>query len=178
MNNKKTHCLRGHPRTPENLLSNGVSLYCKVCAKVNEKNGRTRRRKADPFGFALQQLRRNARKRGFEFSLTKADFEPLPTHCPVLGVELDYSGSGRPNSASIDRSNSSKGYVPGNVVIMSRRANTLKNDASAQELRKVLEHIENISKSAVKEDQRVSGQCAPPTSTLPRLLCGNPLVSD
>ncbi len=84
MNNKKTHCLRGHRRTPENLLSNGVSLYCKVCAKVNEK-----------------QLRRNARKRGFEFFLTKADFEPLPTHCPVLGVELDYSGSGKPNRPAL-----------------------------------------------------------------------------
>lgn len=144
-----------------------------MCAKANEKNGRTRRRKADPFGFALQQLRRNAKKRGFEFSLTKADFEPLPTHCPVLGVELDYSGSGKHNSASIDRSNSSKGYVPGNVVIMSRRANMLKNDTSTEELRKVLEYIENISKLGVKEDQRVITQCVPTTGTLSRLLRGN-----
>jgi hypothetical protein len=36
---------------------------------------------------------------------------------------------------------------------MSRRANTLKNDASAEELRNVLEYIEKISKSPVKEDQ-------------------------
>jgi hypothetical protein len=84
--------------------------------------------------------------------LTKADFLPLPSHCPVLGVKLDYSGAGGPNAASIDRTNSAKGYTPGNVVIMSRRANTLKNDASAEELRKVLEYIENISNPPVKED--------------------------
>ncbi len=61
---------------------------------------------------------------------------------------------------------------------MSRRANTLKNDASAEELRKVLEYIENISKPAVIEDQRLTAQCVPTGSTLPRLLCGNLLVSD
>jgi hypothetical protein len=143
---KQTHCLRGHPRTPENLRSNGVSLYCKICAIDNEKNGRARRRKADPFGFALGQLRRNAKKRGLEFSVTKKDFLPLPTHCPVLNVELDYSGAGTWNAASIDRSDCSKGYIPGNVVIMSKRANMLKNDASPEELRKVLEYIRNISK--------------------------------
>lgn len=146
MKTSQTHCLRGHPRTPDNLRSNGKSWYCKICAKDNEKSGRTRRRKQDPFGFALDQLRRNAIKRGSEFSVKKSDFEPLPSHCPVLGVELDYSGSGKPNAASIDRSDSRKGYIPGNVVIMSRRANTLKNNASAEELRKVLEYIEkNIS---------------------------------
>lgn len=141
----KTHCLRGHP-TESNTRWNGRSWSCTLCAKVNEKNGRTRRRKQDPFGFALQLLRRNAKKRGSDFSLCKADFEPLPSHCPVLGIELDYSGLGKANSASIDRTDSRLGYIPGNVVIMSRRANTLKNDATLEELRKVLAYIENISK--------------------------------
>lgn len=109
---------------------------------MNERNGRARRRKQDPFAFALAQLRRNAKKRGQEFSVTMKDFLPLPTHCPVLNVELDYSGAGTRNAASIDRTDCSKGYVPGNVVVMSRRANTLKNDASREELRKVLEYIE------------------------------------
>ena len=56
--------------------------------------GRQRRRRLDPFGFALKELRRNAKKRGSEFLLNKADFLPLPSHCPVLGVKLDYSGAG------------------------------------------------------------------------------------
>ena len=117
---------------------------------MSGKAGRTRRRQIDPFGFALNELRRNARKRGQEFSVTKEDFIPLPTHCPILGVELDYSGAGTWNAVSIDRTDCKKGYVPGNVVIMSRRANTLKNDASPEELRRVLEYIEkNIAKTSV-----------------------------
>jgi hypothetical protein len=122
-------------------------LYCKLCAPFNDQNGRARRRNQDPFGYALQQLRRNAKKRGLEFSVTKENFLPLPTHCPVLNVELDYSGAGTWNAASIDRTDCSKGYIPGNVVIMSKRANMLKNDATAEELRKVVEYIERSKKS-------------------------------
>jgi hypothetical protein len=141
MPSKKTHCLRGHLRDPKNLRSNGVSLYCKACAKINELNGRNRRRKENPLRFALQQLRRNAKKRGYYFALTVEDFPNLPTHCPVLGLELDYSGAGGPNAASFDRSDSRYGYVAENVVIMSRRANILKNNATIEELERVLDYI-------------------------------------
>src|SRR5215469_270669 len=95
----KAVCIRGHLRTPENL----VGRSCKLCRSRVEREGRIRRRKADPLGYALLELRRNAKKRGSEFALTREDCEPLPTHCPVLGVDLDYSGAGGPNAASFDR---------------------------------------------------------------------------
>ena len=41
-------------------------------------------------------------------------------------------------AASIDRKDSSKGYVKGNVAIISRRANLLKNNATIAELKAVL----------------------------------------
>ncbi len=97
---------------------------------------RRERRDRDPLQFLLDELRRNAKKRGAEFSLTKEDLLPIPTHCPVLGIELNYlaGNGGSPNSASIDRTDPQLGYVPGNVVIMSSRANTLKSDASGEEM--------------------------------------------
>jgi hypothetical protein len=62
----------------------------------------------------------------------------FPTHCPVLGIELDYFASERQeNSVSFDRIDSSKGYVKGNVVIMSWRANRIKNDGTAEEHQKI-----------------------------------------
>lgn len=65
-----------------------------------------------------------------------------PSHCPVLGVELTYKGSksnkrSLRNSASVDRIIPELGYVHGNIIVISRRANMIKNDASPEELRNV-----------------------------------------
>ncbi len=92
----------------------------------------------------LQGVKQRARRDGLEFALTKADFLSMPTHCPVLGLELRYGGGdGRQDySASIDRKDSSKGYVPGNVRIMSWRANSLLKDATIEELRALVMYLE------------------------------------
>jgi hypothetical protein len=89
-----------------------------------------------------------AARSGIEFSITLDDIRQLAkglTHCPWLGIELRWqcnfgSGVGRgkskahPHSPSLDRLDSSKGYVKGNIVIVSHRANAIKRDATAQEL--------------------------------------------
>jgi hypothetical protein len=61
-----------------------------------------------------------------------------PTHCPVLGIELDYTGKDFNYGWSIDRLIPALGYVPGNVFIISRLANRIKNDATAAEVEQVL----------------------------------------
>lgn len=74
--------------------------------------------------------------KGLEFTITPKDIE-IPSHCPVFGCKLQRgSGSGGAvaTSPSIDRIDSSKGYVPGNVRVISKRANTLKNNATLPEL--------------------------------------------
>ena len=78
---------------------------------------------------------------GLEYNLTVEDLGELPTHCPVLGLELVYPGAGQgrlPESASLDRLDSSKGYVKGNVAIISWRANRLKSDATLAELQAIV----------------------------------------
>jgi hypothetical protein len=87
-----------------------------------------------------------AKKHGREFSITEADIM-WPTHCPVLGVELKYGGGlgQRRDVASLDRLDNTKGYVPGNVFVLSWRANCIKNDATAEELRAVATWIEKQS---------------------------------
>ena len=97
---------------------------------------------ADPLGhraaMLLKWARDRARSLGRDFAITAADILPLPESCPVLSVRLDYSlkGAGcmKPNSPSIDRKDNSKGYVPGNVWVISYRANTLKKGRTVNEL--------------------------------------------
>lgn len=70
----------------------------------------------------------------------------FPTHCPILGIELNYSASYRSDdSPSFDRIDSSKGYVKGNVVIMSWRANRIKNDGTAEEHQLIANFIRKVT---------------------------------
>lgn len=76
------------------------------------------------------------------FSLSFEDLE-WPQVCPVLGIELDYFASKTAeNSVSFDRIDTSKGYEKGNVMVMSWRANRIKNDGTAEEHRKIATFID------------------------------------
>lgn len=95
----------------------------------------------------VQKARSRARKRGLEATITARDLY-WPTHCPVLGIELYYPerkgkvGRPRLDLPSLDRWDNTKGYVPGNVYVISARANTIKSNASASELRAVADYAE------------------------------------
>lgn len=84
-----------------------------------------------------------ANTKGMEFSVSEADFpDGIPEVCPVLGIPI-YKVGGRlsDNSPTIDRVDNSKGYISGNVVIISYRANALKKDASLAELEAVVAYV-------------------------------------
>lgn len=75
-----------------------------------------------------------AKKRGLEWAIEREDY-PIPVLCPALGIPLDWSSYD--NTPSLDRVDNEKGYVPGNVVVVSRRANRIKSAASVDELIKM-----------------------------------------
>lgn len=84
----------------------------------------------------LKNLQGNAKRRGNAFDLRLVDLMPLPTHCPVIGIKLNpFNSTGFADDAiSIDRVIPDLGYVKGNIVICSFRANRIKNDATVEEL--------------------------------------------
>ena len=59
-----------------------------------------------------------------------------PKICPVFKIPLDWGMNGnQPNSPSLDRMNSDLHYVFGNVMIMSRLANAMKQNATEKQLK-------------------------------------------
>lgn len=63
---------------------------------------------------------------------------PLPDICPVLGIKLSLGRiTGHACSPSFDRINPKYGYIPGNVQVISSRANSIKSDATPSELMQV-----------------------------------------
>jgi len=137
----------------------GLFAECKVCSRKRNQewidanrerfrhinriatNGKRRR---DPIRNMLAQARARCKKSGMEFALTEADIT-VPEFCPILGIKLTYGlghGAGhslaiRDTRASLDRIDNSKGYVSGNVIVVSYRANRIKSDANVSELLRI-----------------------------------------
>lgn len=60
----------------------------------------------------------------------------IPAMCPLLGIPLQFAkGQPKLNSPSVDCIDPTKGYVKGNVWVISKMANTMKSCASKSELR-------------------------------------------
>lgn len=110
---------------------------CKVC----EKEQFSSFRKNNPHISHLANAKQRAKKFNLAYDLDKDWFyKALPTHCPVFGVEL---GTGK-NNASIDRIIPELGYIKTNCRIISHRANTIKNDASLEELKLLVQYMESV----------------------------------
>lgn len=80
--------------------------------------------------------RKRAKVKGLDFNLDETDIV-IPTHCPILGIPLERSqvrGIPRIHTASLDRKDNTKGYIKGNVEVISWLANTMKNSATTEQL--------------------------------------------
>lgn len=139
-----------------NLMRQAV----RSCGCARTTHGMTRRdpasrqeaRRSHP-AFALwnaAKARTSSRGKGHEFSLTVEQVAKMleeTTVCPVLGITLETAPKEKKRywdcSPSIDRIDSSKGYTPENVWIVSARANRIKSDATLEELRMLVKALEN-----------------------------------
>lgn len=116
-------------------LWKGDSASCGCVAKERSKSRMHARIGTDtPEKEMLRAARGRAVKRGLSFDISEEDVR-IPSTCPVLGIPLDRSTPG--HAPSLDRFDTQKGYVKGNVVVISMRANRLKNDGLPHELRAV-----------------------------------------
>lgn len=131
-------------------VKDGLNSWCKSCRNTYDQLSpvltitrsmlasakRTAREKNVPFDIDIDFIRKmvgeNAR---------------FASHCPIFKTRLEWScrrndtNGVLPNSPSIDRIDPSKGYVKGNVWIISHRANTIKNNATHEELKLVTEAV-------------------------------------
>lgn len=96
--------------------------------KVLEYNRRFR--EAHPEQNLWRTAKHRANKFGVEHTISVSDIT-IPEVCPALGTPFV---SLTPYAASLDRIDSSKGYIPGNVQVISKKANAMKNDATKEEL--------------------------------------------
>lgn len=90
----------------------------------------------------------NKRKHGEEFFNINVDDIFIPKYCPYLGIELstNIEDCRSINYYTLDRIDSSKGYVKDNVQVISYLANTMKNNSTLKQLITFSENVIKLHK--------------------------------
>lgn len=103
------------------------------------------RRKADDRNigrYLLNIAKKRAKEEGIPCTITVADIV-VPTNCPITGAELRrYQGKFDQNSYTLDKVVPELGYVPGNVRVISWRANNAKYNLSREEIVNLLRYLD------------------------------------
>jgi hypothetical protein len=99
-------------------------------------------------GNLLRWSRYRAKKAGIPFDITVDDIH-VPKWCPALGLKLGPNPHGpwpHKASASLDRIDPKKGYVKGNVIVLSHLANNIKSTATPDQLEAVAAFVRQLRK--------------------------------
>ena len=106
-------------------------------------HGETKDGEWSPRYYLWSNAKGRAAKKGIPFNIDLEDIT-IPETCPLLGIPM-FSGTRESgpirNSPTLDRIYPEKGYVKGNVWVVSYKANTMKSDATPTEVRLLAENL-------------------------------------
>ena len=100
----------------------------------------------------VKDAKNRARYLKIPFNLTTEyikSITPSDMICPALGIQMKVGGDFKNSmirAPSLDRLIPELGYVKGNIAVVSTRANTIKRDATPEELMKVAKFYEKVFK--------------------------------
>ncbi len=137
---------------------------CNSCSTQYQLKNQKRWRKQKTVGSSqhirdmLESARKRAKKNNVDYSLKAKDLRNLMTEsCPILGIKFELNkpnqkwgkSKGKNNwqtSPSLDRIIPSKGYVKDNVIIVSLMANSIKNQATPDQILTVGKYYKKLYK--------------------------------
>jgi hypothetical protein len=131
--------------------TDGFRHTCKACMREDTNSPEFRKKRneyqktehrKDIRKRMLKDARKRARQNGLEFSISITDIV-VPETCPIFGIPLIVGGGD--NSPSLDRINPKLGYVPGNVKVVSLRANHIKNNGTVEEHEAIVGYMKTFS---------------------------------
>lgn len=117
----------------------GRRANCRICENARRKKSYQN----NIVTRLLMNSKARARLQGWEHNLEVKDVV-IPEFCPILEVPFIIGTKDNYDyTPTIDRIDSSKGYIKGNVKVISMRANKIKTNASQKELETFSKNISN-----------------------------------
>lgn len=111
------------------------------------------RRRQNPEREMWMGARSRAREKGIEFSIEEWEV-CLPKFCPVFGIYLQVGTKAHQASPTLDRIDPTKGYVSGNVMVISQKANTMKSNATPAEMRRLAKFYTELEREAKRDNRK------------------------
>jgi len=125
------------------------SKQCGSCGCLQIETTGNRFRKHGKYRTPEYRLLKDAKKRAKEFNREyNIELEDIiiPDICPILLIPIQSkigNGSGKcsGNSPSVDRVDSSRGYIKGNIRVISLNANRLKQNSTIEQLERIIMYM-------------------------------------
>lgn len=135
-------CKHGH--IAERMTSCGTCCVCRKAQKADHYV-RNPKRKWSEGVVAGAKYRLRKVGRGDQCTITAPYIYSItPDRCPIFGTEFVFSGRKvNAESATIDRLIPELGYVPGNIAVISMKANRIKNAYGSEDILKVGEWLKS-----------------------------------
>jgi len=134
---------RGLKKQGRKVYTEEQKIEARKKRKSWEKGWRLNYHEYKPEKKLLWSATKRARERGLDVNITEQDIK-VPERCPYLDIPLVIHrarGDPRRDIASLDRIDNTKGYVKGNIEVISWLANSMKQNASVEDLQKFATEI-------------------------------------
>lgn len=95
------------------------------------------------------ETKKKCKYKNIAFDIQVADIK-IPEECPILGISFCYEKWSE-YAPSLDRVNPKLGYIKGNICVISKRANRLKQDCLLEELQKLVDYVASFSDPTIMD---------------------------
>lgn len=148
---RKKRLARGLQKAGRKPLTEEEKLVSKEKTKIYQREWKKKYNQYNPVKRLLWAAKKRAKQRGLAFDLEEQDII-IPELCPFLHIPLANSrprGDARRDIASLDRIDPSKGYTKDNIQVISWLANSMKSNATPEELIAFAEEVLKRYKTCV-----------------------------
>ena len=136
----RCHCELTEDNITKYRLENS-KYQCTPCSQKEKVDWWNRLGDAE---YMFRKAKARAKQKGREFTITLQDVKAVDTDvCPIFHIPIkrypmtagSKANCARPDSKSLDRIDASKGYVPGNIRVISFRCNELLSNMTLEEFK-------------------------------------------